>query len=275
MHGERACDTQALLLTAGEGMGALVELVLHLIPQRTCAQSLLYKRIALVFALHKAVALRREQDVVANRLAKRRRLLEHHADGFAQIEKVFRTRVDVAAVIVNLACDLALGNLAVHEVQAAQEGGLATTRRADKRRNLPFLESERGLVQCLERIVGYRDVVRAQKWLGAFPCRSLRPRCDARHAIPLFSEGFLLLHHSLVSLLSKSLPTKRAIRLKARMHTMSTDAVPFEMASRSGTTPSELIFQIWTASVSAGRKMFHGHDGLERSKHVKSSTGAL
>ena len=56
---------------------------------------------------------------------------------------------------------------------------------------------------------------------------------------------------------------------------MSTAAVPFEMASRSGTTPSELIFQMWTASVSAGRKMFHGHDGLERSKHVKSSTGAL
>ena len=59
------------------------------------------------------------------------------------------------------------------------------------------------------------------------------------------------------------------------MHTMSTAAVPFEMASRSGTTPSELIFQMWTASVSAGRKMFHGHDGLVRSKHVKSSTGAL
>ncbi len=68
MHGERARDAQALLLTAGEGMGALVELVFHLIPQRTRAQSLLYKRIALVFALHKAMALRREQDVVANDL---------------------------------------------------------------------------------------------------------------------------------------------------------------------------------------------------------------
>ena len=97
-------------------MGALVEFVLHLIPQRTCAQSLLHKRIARVFPLHKAMAFRREQDVVANRLTKRRRLLEHHADGFAQIEKVFRARVDIATVIVDLACDLALGNLAVHEV---------------------------------------------------------------------------------------------------------------------------------------------------------------
>ena len=97
-------------------MGALVELVFYLVPQRTRAQGLFHKRIALVFALHKTVALRREQDVVANRLAERRRLLEHHADGFAQLEEIFRTRVDVAAVIVDLTCDLALGNLAVHEV---------------------------------------------------------------------------------------------------------------------------------------------------------------
>ena len=116
MHGERAGDAQALLLAAGEGMGALIELVLHLVPQRTRAQGLFHKRIALVFALHKPVALRREQDVVANRLAKRRRLLEHHADGFAQLEEVFRTRVDIAAVVFDAAADLALGNLAVHEV---------------------------------------------------------------------------------------------------------------------------------------------------------------
>ena len=62
--------------------------------------------------------------------------------------------------------------------------------------------------------------------------------------------------------------------LNARMHTISTAAVPLEMASRSGTTPSELIFQICTASVSAGRNTFHGHEVLVRSKLVKSSTGA-
>ena len=55
---------------------------------------------------------------------------------------------------------------------------------------------------------------------------------------------------------------------------MSTAAVPLEMAVRSDTTPSLLIFQICTARVSAGRNTFHGHDGLEKSRHVKSSTGA-
>ena len=55
---------------------------------------------------------------------------------------------------------------------------------------------------------------------------------------------------------------------------MRTAAVPFEIAAKSGTTPSELIFQMCTASVSAGRKIFHGHVGLEKSRHVKSSMGA-
>ena len=69
-------------------------------------------------------------------------------------------------------------------------------------------------------------------------------------------------------------PKKRASRLNSRMHTIRTAAVPLDTISRSGTTPSELIFQMCTASVSAGRKMFHGHDGLDRSKLVKSSDGA-
>ena len=58
------------------------------------------------------------------------------------------------------------------------------------------------------------------------------------------------------------------------MHTMSTAAAPLETASKSGTTPSLLIFQMCTASVSAGRNTFHGHEALEKSKLVKSSMGA-
>ena len=39
---------------------------------------------------------------------------------------------------------------------------------------------------------------------------------------------------------------------------MRTAAVPADTAERSGTTPSELIFQMWTASVSAGLNTLSG-----------------
>jgi hypothetical protein len=41
--------------------------------------------------------------------------------------------------------------------------------------------------------------------------------------------------------------------------------VPADTAARSGATPSELIFQIWTARASLGRKTFHGQLALARS----------
>ena len=164
MHRERTGDAQALLLTARERHRAAVELVFHLIPQRARSQRCLDQLIRLGGgAADKTVTLRREQDVVANRLAKRRRLLEHHADGFTQLEQVLLRRVDVAPVIEDLAADAALGNLAVHEVQAPQKRRLAATRRPDESRDLTRLEVERGGVKRLVAAVGDREVARADQ----------------------------------------------------------------------------------------------------------------
>ena len=51
MHRERTSDAQTLLLTTGKGKGALVELVLNLIPQSGSAQALLHQLVKLLLIL--------------------------------------------------------------------------------------------------------------------------------------------------------------------------------------------------------------------------------
>ena len=67
--------------------------------------------------------------------------------------------------------------------------------------------------------------------------------------------------HSLVSLLARALPRTRASTLKRSTHTIRTAAVPQTMTSFPG-EGSILSFQMWTARVSAGLKMFQGLVGL-------------
>ena len=199
------------------------------------------------------MALRREQDVVADGLAEGRRLLEHHADGLAQLEEVLLRRVDVTTVVEDLTADAAFGDLAVHEVQAAQKRRLAAAGRPDERGHLTRLELERRRVQRLVVAVGNREVagldhrLRCERRCGRGSRAGGGGRYGRAGGVRVVRERGIRqrsFRHSLVSLLSRNLPIKRASTLNSRMHTRSTAAVPFETASRSGTTPSLLIFQI-------------------------------
>ena len=129
MHGERTGDAQTLLLTTGERKGTLVQLVLNLVPQGGAAQRLLDQGIEILLATQ-AVTLGREHDVLVDRLVERVRLLEHHADRTAQVVEVLLARVDVAPIVDDLALDAATLDLAIDEVQAAQERGLAAAGRS-------------------------------------------------------------------------------------------------------------------------------------------------
>ncbi len=53
-----------------------------------------------------------------------------------------------------------------------------------------------------------------------------------------------------------------ANRLKIKIVRIKTATEPFETARASGTSPSLLTFQIWTAKVSAGRNGFKKLVGL-------------
>ena len=56
---------------------------------------------------------------------------------------------------------------------------------------------------------------------------------------------------------------------------INTAEAPAETETPSGIVPSVLIFQIWTASVSAWRKMLIGLETLNGFQFVKSNAGAL
>ena len=92
LDGEAARDAEPLLLPAGEAVGARLQPVLHLVPERRLPERPLDALVQV--ALH-AEHARAEGDVVVDRLRERVRLLEHHADALAHLD-----RVDVGAVEV-------------------------------------------------------------------------------------------------------------------------------------------------------------------------------
>jgi hypothetical protein len=96
LDGDRAGDAQPLLLAAGQGQPAHLELVLDLVPERGAAQGLLHHvaDVALDLVDPDAVG-----DVVEDGLRERVRLLEHHADPAAHLDGVdVRPRTGPAVV---------------------------------------------------------------------------------------------------------------------------------------------------------------------------------
>ena len=141
-NGDRARDAQALLLAAGQAGAGLRQPVLDLVPQRRLLQAGLDDLIELRLARRQSVDARAVGDVLVDRLGKRVRLLEHHADAGTQFDDVDLGIVDVLAVERDLAADTRAVDRVVHPVEAAQERRLAAARRADQRRNLLFADVE-------------------------------------------------------------------------------------------------------------------------------------
>src|SRR5581483_4319363 len=151
-HRDRARDAQALLLAAGEAGPALLQLVLHLVPERRLPER---PFDALVHRprRHALVEAHAEGDVVVDQHRERRRLLEHHADARAQPVQVLSRREDVVAVEPHLAARLLLRIERVHAVERAQQRRLAAARRTDERRHLARRDREIDVLQRLEAAV--------------------------------------------------------------------------------------------------------------------------
>ena len=65
---------------------------------------------------------RGKRYVVVDGHMKRIGLLEHHANGFAQLIEVLAWSIDVVSAILDLALDATASNLAIHKVKTAQKG---------------------------------------------------------------------------------------------------------------------------------------------------------
>src|SRR2546430_1282444 len=148
---QRPGNAQPLLLPAREVIGRLVDAVLDLVPERRVVQrglDLLLDAAARVLAAYaKAIG-----DIVEDRLRKRIRFLEHHADPHAHLDRV-DVRCEQIAV-VGMQHDASLVAVAgieiVHAVEAAQEGRLAAARRPDQRGHLALVDRHADGLQCLE-----------------------------------------------------------------------------------------------------------------------------
>ena len=93
---------------------------------------------------------RPEGDVVVDRLRKRVRLLEDHPDPAPHLDRVDVARVEVLAVVEDLAVDLRAGHEVVHPVEAADQRALAAPARAD--------EGGHGVLEDVDADVPNRDV---------------------------------------------------------------------------------------------------------------------
>ena len=140
IHRGGAGDAQALLLAAGKSVGALVQTVLHLVPQRRAAQGFLDDAVEHVLALFPENP-RAVGDVFVNAARKRIGFLEHHADPPAEFHAVHLRAVDLDAIDPDAAArDPGAGDEVVHPVEAAQQGGLAAAGRADEGGDLVALD---------------------------------------------------------------------------------------------------------------------------------------
>jgi hypothetical protein len=133
--GDGAGDAEPLLLATREAHGRVLEAVLHLVPQGGLVERLLDHRFEIGLALG-AQQPRAVGDVVEDRLGERVGLLEHHADAPAHLDRVDPGPVERHTVVVDRALGPGPRDQVVHAVEAAQHGGLATTRRPDEGRDL-------------------------------------------------------------------------------------------------------------------------------------------
>ncbi|MPN09027.1 hypothetical protein SDC9_156315 [bioreactor metagenome] len=135
LHRQAAGDAQALLLPAGDGHGALFQVVLHLIPEGGLRKRAFNDLIQLRLALG-AVHSRAIGNVVVDGHGKRVGLLKHHAHPLAQHVHFHPGGVDIFPVQQKSARDAAAGDEIVHPVKGFEQRGFAAAGRPDKGRHL-------------------------------------------------------------------------------------------------------------------------------------------
>src|SRR5262249_48644152 len=131
-----AGNAQALLLPAGQRQTALLELVLHLVPDGSPMECLLDAcgHIPLI-----AVQAQAKGHVVKDTHGKGIGLLEDHADVAAYDDGIDVRGVNVLAAEMYMPFETKATHQVIHAIETPQGGTLATARRANKGRDLALL----------------------------------------------------------------------------------------------------------------------------------------
>ena len=164
LDGERARDAEALLLAAGEPERVVLEPVLHLVPERRLTERALDALVEIVLHAEHLAGRRR---CFVDRLRKRVRLLEHHPDAPAHLDRIDGGGVEVTAVVEDVAVDGGARHEVVHAVEAADERALAAPRRPDERRHVVLADVEIDVLERDVAAVGDRQPGDLEHGLGA------------------------------------------------------------------------------------------------------------
>ena len=151
LGGERARNTQALLLTSGKIKGQVTQPVFYLVPQGGTLERgfhLVVQGTLVVITTH-AQAI---GNIFINRLGERIRLLKHHANTHAYLNRVHIRVQQIGVVRVQYQfAFIAISRIeVVHPVKAAQKSGFATARRTNQRGDLLFVNRQVDLFDRLK-----------------------------------------------------------------------------------------------------------------------------
>lgn len=125
--GEASGDAQALLLAAGKTEGGVVQAVFDFIPEGGGAQRG-FDGFRDEVAVLAAMELQAEGDIVMNAAGEGIGFLKDHADIAAEFYDIDRRVMDLDAADVDGAMgDAGSGDVIVHAIEAAEQGGFTTT----------------------------------------------------------------------------------------------------------------------------------------------------
>ncbi len=137
-----------------------MQTVFHLFPKASFTQAVFHDLVQVVFLVGQAMNTRAIGHVVVDRLGKRVRLLEHHADPGAQLHHIQFRIIEILAFQMQVALHPADIDGVVHAVQTAQKGGLATTGRANQRDHFVLADIQTHAMNCL--VIGVEHIHIAQ-----------------------------------------------------------------------------------------------------------------
>ena len=183
--GEAASDAEALLLAAGEFVGALVEMIFDFVPESGVAKAFFD---GLGDGKFRAVDFQAVGDVVEDRFRKWIGALEDHADAAAKLRDVLRK--NVLAVEKNFAFEPRVAHGFVHAVEGAEQSGFAAAGRADESGDFVGGDAEVDVEESLLGAVEKIDLVDAhahRQRRGGLAIGRLRrsSRCDVHgHSLP-------------------------------------------------------------------------------------------
>jgi hypothetical protein len=117
-----------LLLPAGKRQPGLLQVALHLVPQRGLLQTVLHD-LAKLLLIPDSQDARAVGHVVEDALGERIGLLEHHADAAAHLHRVDARMVQILPSEAHRALDARLRYQVIHAVDGAQQCALPAARR--------------------------------------------------------------------------------------------------------------------------------------------------